>query len=84
MSLIGVLTGFAGPIDPMPVLFRASRLEGVLVGSVHTFETMNRAFEAKKLRPVIDDVFTLDRASVALAKMKAATHFGKIVVRVNG
>jgi NADPH:quinone reductase-like Zn-dependent oxidoreductase len=43
---------------------------------------MSRAFEATKIRPVIDEVFALDRAPAALAKLEAATHFGKIVVRI--
>ncbi len=82
VSVIGLLTGANIQIDPLPVLFRVSRLEGVMVGSVRAFEDMNRAFDATKIRPVIDEVFALDRAPAALAKLEAATHFGKIVVRI--
>jgi len=83
VSLIGLLTGVGAQIDPMPILFRASRVEGILVGSVHAFETMNRGLQARELRPVIDEVFPLERAPQALATMKAARHFGKIVIRIS-
>ncbi|WP_146654908.1 zinc-dependent alcohol dehydrogenase family protein [Labilithrix luteola] len=82
VTLLGFLTGTDLKVDPLPVLFRASRLEGVVVGSVQSFEAMNRGLEATKIRPVVDEVFPFERATEALAKMKAATHFGKIVVRV--
>lgn len=82
VSLIGLLTGIGREINPLPVLFRASRLEGVIVGSTHMFETMNRALETFRIAPVIDEVFPLERATEALAKLEAATHFGKIVVRI--
>ncbi|PTL84507.1 NAD(P)-dependent alcohol dehydrogenase [Vitiosangium sp. GDMCC 1.1324] len=82
VSVIGLLTGVGREIDPLPVLFRATRLEGIVVGSTHSFENMNRAIERLGIRPVIDEVFPLERAGEALAKMDAASHFGKLVIRV--
>jgi NADPH:quinone reductase-like Zn-dependent oxidoreductase len=82
ISLIGILTGVGATIDPLPILFRASNVEGILVGSVRSFETMNAALSAWTLKPVVDQVFSLAEAPAALAKMSAATHFGKIVVRL--
>ncbi len=82
ISLIGLLTGVGGHVDPLPVLFKGLRLNGVLVGSVDGFEAMNRALTLSQLRPVIDEVFTLDNAAAALAKLEAGKHFGKIVVRL--
>ncbi len=83
VSVIGLLGGLGVTIDPLPVLFRALRLEGVRVGSTSMFETMNRAFEALRIEPVIDEVFPLERAAEALAKLDSGKHFGKIVVRVD-
>jgi NADPH:quinone reductase-like Zn-dependent oxidoreductase len=83
IALIGVLTGTAGAVDPMPLLFKTARIEGVLVGSVHSFTEMNRAIARAGLRPVIDQVFAFDRARDALAHLEAARHVGKIVVRVD-
>jgi NADPH:quinone reductase-like Zn-dependent oxidoreductase len=44
---------------------------------------MNRALEALRLQPVIDQVFPMARATEALAKLEKGAHFGKIVVRVD-
>lgn len=82
VSLIGLLTGVGAETDPLPVLFRALRLEGVRVGSTTMFAAMNRALEELLITPVIDEVFPLERASDALAKLESARHFGKIVVRI--
>ncbi|MDB4933326.1 MAG: alcohol dehydrogenase, partial [Labilithrix sp.] len=83
VSLIGFLTGANIEVNPLPVLLKSIRLEGLVVGSVPMFESLNRSLEALRLVPVIDEVFPLDRATEALAKMEAASHFGKIVIRVD-
>ncbi len=83
VSVIGLLTGVGREIDPLPVLFRASKLDGINVGSTRMFEAMNRALEAYRLKPVVDEVFPLERAAHALAKLEAGKHFGKIVVRID-
>lgn len=83
VSVIGLLSGFGHEIDPLPVLFRAARLEGIIVGSIQAFERMNRALETLAIKPIVDEVFPLENAIQALAKMQAATHFGKIVIRVD-
>ena len=83
VSLIGLLTGANIEINPLPVLFKSIRLEGLTVGSVPTFENMNRTIEALGLEPVIDEVFPLARASEALRKLESASHFGKIVIRID-
>jgi NADPH:quinone reductase-like Zn-dependent oxidoreductase len=82
VSVIGLLGGLGVTIDPLPVLFRALRLEGVRVGSTSMFEAMNRALEALRIEPIIDEVFPIERAAEALAKLDSGQHFGKIVVRV--
>ena len=79
ISLIGVLTG--GSIDPSAVMRKSIRLQGVYVGNRRMFEDMNAAFSAARLRPVIDRVFEFDDARAAYHAMRAAGHFGKLVIR---
>jgi NADPH:quinone reductase-like Zn-dependent oxidoreductase len=55
---------------------------GISVGSISAFERMNEALESWKLRPVVDEVFPLERSQEALAKLAAKQHFGKIVIRL--
>jgi len=82
VGLIGVLTGFSGQIDPMPVLMKGLRFQGVYVGSREMFEDMNRALTVHKTKPVIDRVFPFSQAREALKLMESAAHFGKIVIAV--
>jgi NADPH:quinone reductase-like Zn-dependent oxidoreductase len=80
ISVIGVLSGGSG-LDPLRVLMRSVRLQGILVGSRRMFEDMNRAIAVNKLRPVIDKVFAFEEAREALAYMESGSHFGKIVLK---
>jgi NADPH:quinone reductase-like Zn-dependent oxidoreductase len=82
VSLIGVLTGFAGKIDPYPVLMKGLRLQGIYVGSREMFEAMNKAMAVQKIKPVIDKVFPFSEARAALKLMESAAHFGKIVITI--
>ncbi len=82
ISLIGVLTGGAGEVNPVPVLVRSIRLQGIYVGSRAMFEDMNRAISLHQMRPVIDRVFAFEEAREAYGLMERGGHFGKIVVRV--
>lgn len=79
VSLIGVLTGGAG-FDPVRVLVKELRLQGVRVGSRRMFEEMNRAVESNRLRPVVGKTFAFGEAREALNYMETGSHFGKIVI----
>jgi NADPH:quinone reductase-like Zn-dependent oxidoreductase len=80
ISLIGILSGLGGQINPYPVLMKGLRFQGIYVGSREMFEAMNRAMEVQKMKPVIDRVFPFTQAREALTLMESAAHFGKIVI----
>ena len=80
ISLIGVLSG-TGEVNPIPILMRAMRVQGIFVGSRAIFETMNRAISLHKLQPVVDRVFPFEEALDALRYLESGSHFGKIVIR---
>lgn len=81
ISLIGVLAGGAGTVNPLPILMKSVRVQGIFVGSREMFEAMNRAIALHQLRPVIDRAFAFAELPQALAHMESGSHFGKIVVR---
>ncbi len=83
ISLIGVLTGSAGEINPRPIVMKKIRLQGIFVGSRAMFESMNKAASLHQLRPVIDRVFPFGEARAALSYMESGTHFGKICIRLD-
>ena len=78
VSLIGVLTG--GSINPSIVMRKSIRLQGVYVGNRRMFEDMNAALALNGLHPVIDQRFEFEDARSAFHAMRAAGHFGKLVV----
>ena len=77
--MIGLLTG-PSQVDPMPILRRNLRVQGLYVGNKQMFEAMNRAIEAGGLKPVIDKVFPFAEAKEAYRHLKSQNHFGKIVI----
>ena len=81
ISLIGVLTGGAGEVNPMPILMKSLNVQGIYVGSREMFEAMNQAIALHHLKPVIDRVFPFTEAPEAYRYMKSAAHFGKIVLQ---
>lgn len=82
ISLIGVLTGVDGAVNPLPALFNRLTIAGVYVGSKSMFDDMLRAFATNGVEPVIDRVFPFDDAIEAYRHLKSANHFGKIVINL--
>jgi NADPH:quinone reductase-like Zn-dependent oxidoreductase len=81
IALIGVLSG-TGECNPLPILMKGVRIQGIFVGSRAMFEAMNRAIEVAQLHPVVDRVFAFDEAAKALEHLESGAHFGKVVIRV--
>jgi NADPH:quinone reductase-like Zn-dependent oxidoreductase len=82
IALIGVLSGVTAEVNPMPILMKNIRVQGIFVGSRTMFEAMNRAIEVAGMHPVIDRVFEFDQAPGALKHLESGAHFGKVVIRV--
>jgi NADPH:quinone reductase-like Zn-dependent oxidoreductase len=82
VGLIGVLTGFETGINPVSILQKSIRLQGIYVGSRAMFENMNRALAQSKMRPIIDRVFAFRDAPLAYEHLKSGAHFGKVVLCV--
>ena len=82
ISLIGVLAGTTGMINPLPIVMKKIRVEGIFVGSREVFESMNRAISLHHLHPVVDRIFSFEETGQALLHMESGTHFGKICIRI--
>jgi NADPH:quinone reductase-like Zn-dependent oxidoreductase len=80
IAFIGVLAG--GEVNPRPIMSKSLTVQGIYVGSRNLFRAMNRAIAASGLRPVIDRSFGFEEAPEAYRAMKAAGHFGKLVIEV--
>ena len=84
ISLVGVLTGFEGQINPLPILTKSLSVNGIYVGSAEMQKQFHRALEVNEIHPVIDRVFDFEQVREAYEYMQKAQHFGKIVIRVGG
>jgi NADPH:quinone reductase-like Zn-dependent oxidoreductase len=82
ISLIGVLAGQRGEMNPLPAVMKGISIHGIYVGSREMFEDMNRTITLHKIRPVIDRVFPFTRASEALHHLQGGSHVGKVVIAI--
>ncbi len=79
ISLMGVLTGFDGPINTGAILEKRITLQGIYVGPVSSL----RAVVATGIKPQIDQVFSFEQAEAAYDALKGAGHFGKLVIQIS-
>ena len=82
VALIGVLAGFAGPVQTVLLMAKNLRVQGLTVGSRAQQLAMIAGIEANGIRPVISDHFPLERLADAFRHQAANAHFGKIVVDI--
>jgi NADPH:quinone reductase-like Zn-dependent oxidoreductase len=84
ISIIGFLGQGEGEQPGMiEALIRGCIIRGILVGSRMQFEDMNRAVDANKIKPVVDDkIFSFEDAKAAYQYMWDQKHFGKVVIKV--
>ena len=82
VGLIGILTGVSGQISPTAIMRKSVTLRGIYVGPRQMFAEMNQAVATHDLHPVIDQTFAFEDAKDAYHAMRAAGHFGKLVIKV--
>lgn len=80
ISLLGVLAGQRGEVNPLPAVMKAIRIHGIYVGSRAMFEAMNRVLVQHALHPVIDRVFPFSQVNDALRHLESGAHVGKVVI----
>jgi len=80
--LCGVTSGPVAETNLQAIYWNQLTILGSTMGSAEDFRRMIRTVEANTLRPVMDEVFPLERARDAMAKMEAGKQFGKIGLRL--
>jgi NADPH:quinone reductase-like Zn-dependent oxidoreductase len=83
IHLIGVLAAGEAPLSIVPVFMSQVRIQGVLVGHRESFQQLNAALAAHRVRPVVDRVFPFAELPAAFAHLAAGAHFGKVCVRLD-
>lgn len=82
ITLIGVLTGFAGELGIGAMLSNQIRTSAIMVGSRSTQEEMIHAIATSRMKPVIDRSFPLDEIAGAFEYYETQKHFGKICLEI--
>jgi NADPH:quinone reductase-like Zn-dependent oxidoreductase len=82
VSVIGVMTRPEGDLSPYPLMGKGAMLRGVFVGGREHFDALMRAVAVNELTPVVDKTFDFDAAPEAFKHLKAAQHFGKVVIKI--
>ncbi len=82
VALIGVLAGFAGPVQTALLFSKNLKVQGLTVGSRAMQQDMIAAIEANGIKPVISDTFPLERLGDAFRHQESGAHFGKIAVEI--
>ncbi|BEV00649.1 NAD(P)-dependent alcohol dehydrogenase [Novosphingobium olei] len=82
IAVIGVLAGFAGPVNTALLMNKNLRVQGLTVGSRASQLDMIAAIETNGIRPVIDRHFALESLGDAFRHQISGAHFGKIVVDI--
>ena len=82
--LCGVTTGAKAETNLQALYWNQLSILGSTLGSTRDFQQMLTAVTVSQLRPIIDEVFPLDRVRDAMARMEEARQFGKIVLRISG
>jgi NADPH:quinone reductase-like Zn-dependent oxidoreductase len=78
ISLIGTLTGYAGPVPTAAMMRRQIRLQGLIVGSRLQQQQFVSGLDNMGIRPVIDRRFALTDLAEAFRYQESNHHFGKI------
>ncbi|MFN2100457.1 zinc-dependent alcohol dehydrogenase family protein [Altererythrobacter sp. MF3-039] len=82
VALIGVLAGFAGPVQTALLFSKNLTVQGLTVGSRAMQQDMIAAIDANGIKPVISDTFALADLADAFRHQEANKHFGKIAVEI--
>lgn len=82
VALIGVLAGFAGPVQTALLMAKNLRVQGLTVGSRSDQLRMIAGIEQNGVRPVLDRHFPLDDLADAFRYQESGAHFGKIVIDI--
>ncbi|MBX7457565.1 NAD(P)-dependent alcohol dehydrogenase [Qipengyuania sp. 1NDH17] len=82
VALIGVLAGFAGPVQTALLFSKNLTVQGLTVGSRKMQQDMIAAIAANGIRPEISDTFALENLADAFRHQESGGHFGKIAVEI--
>jgi NADPH:quinone reductase-like Zn-dependent oxidoreductase len=80
ISMIGILAGAQEKLNILPLMMKAVKVQGVVVGHQEHLRQLIRACLQSFTRPVVDMAFAFEALPEALAYLASGGHFGKVVI----
>lgn len=80
VSVIGILSGAAEQLNILPLMMKAVKMQGVVVGHQDHLRQLVRAYLQSFTRPVVDATYALEALPEAMAYLESGRHFGKITI----
>jgi NADPH:quinone reductase-like Zn-dependent oxidoreductase len=81
--LCGVTTGSKAESDLRALYWNQLTIMGSTMGSAEDFRQMLRAVTVNRVKPVVDEIFGLERVRDAMERMETGGQFGKIALRIS-
>ncbi|MFO7822783.1 MAG: zinc-binding dehydrogenase [Cyclobacterium sp.] len=79
----GATLGNPGEMDARKIFWKQLCLQGSTMGSDEDFKNMLERVGQDKIAPLVDEVFTLEKAVEAFDKMKNSQQLGKLVLEMS-
>lgn len=81
--LFGRTDGMIPDISPRILYWKQLSILGTTMGTRDEFLSMIDFIEGRKLKPVIDQIYPLEKINEAFDRMSSGQHFGKIVIKIS-
>lgn len=81
MVFFGATAGLIPPLDGRKIYWKQLQILGTTMGTAEDFEAMLNFINAHNIVPVVDEVFALADADMAINKMAVSQQFGKLVLK---
>ncbi len=82
LVVCGQTSGPKAIVDIPTVYSKELEILGTYMGTKSQLIKMHKFMRTKKIRPIIDSIFSLHDASFAHKRMESSNHFGKIVLKM--
>lgn len=83
IALFGRTAGNIQNLSPSIIFWKQISIHGTTMGNNEEFKKMIDLISSKKIRPVIDSIYSIQEINLAFDKMAKGEQFGKIVINMN-
>ena len=83
IALFGRTAGNIHNLSPSIIFWKQISIHGTTMGNNEEFKKMIDLISSKKIRPVIDSIYSIQEINLAFDKMSKGEQFGKIVINMD-